>query len=319
MGLNQETRKQTMLVARRERALLLIPLALLGLVSANAIPASSQDVALHFRFANYVYRDLARLLTLEPSEEMGANVAHRAFLTVSILLIVLMPSFSNAEEVHKCEGRVATIVGTPSDDTLYGTPGNDVVAGLGGDDIISMGHSWDGLYNHGDLICGHRGSDTIYENCGYSCVSRILGGRGDDRIESSDVGHVWIDGGPGDDILVGHNEDAWGAVVSYASAPGPITANLKTDVATGYGTDTVTGFTDILGSSSDDTLIGDGGANSLYGNGGRDLLYGRGGPDTLHDNDGQVPDEDLLNGGRDDDECHFMGPDTLIACENKNL
>ena len=64
-----------------------------------------------------------------------------------------------------CLGQMATIVGTPGNDTIHGTPGDDVIAGLGGDDTI---------YGEGgnDIICGDDGNDVLF-------------------------------GGPGDDVLLG--------------------------------------------------------------------------------------------------------------------
>jgi hypothetical protein len=35
-----------------------------------------------------------------------------------------------------CNGRRATIIGTPGDDPIDGTVGNDVIAGLGGNDVV---------------------------------------------------------------------------------------------------------------------------------------------------------------------------------------
>jgi hypothetical protein len=73
-----------------------------------------------------------------------------------------------------CNGRPATIVGTPGNDGLFGTRGDDVIVGLGGNDQI---------YGNGgnDTICGGDGKDVIW------------GGTGND----------WIDGGPGDDRIIG--------------------------------------------------------------------------------------------------------------------
>jgi Ca2+-binding RTX toxin-like protein len=36
-----------------------------------------------------------------------------------------------------CDGKAATMVGTPGDDLLVGTSGVDVIVGLGGDDTIT--------------------------------------------------------------------------------------------------------------------------------------------------------------------------------------
>ena len=71
-----------------------------------------------------------------------------------------------------CDGLVATIVGTPGNNTIVGTPGDDVIAGLGGSDAI-QGRGGN------DRICGGDGSDQIDGGAGND---RIFGGNGSDRL-----------------------------------------------------------------------------------------------------------------------------------------
>jgi len=73
-----------------------------------------------------------------------------------------------------CNGKLATIVGTPEADNLRGTKLPDVIVGLGGNDTIT----------------GASGNDTI------------CGGPGNDMISAGN-GHDFIDGGPGDDTIIG--------------------------------------------------------------------------------------------------------------------
>ncbi|HWJ83517.1 MAG TPA: hypothetical protein VNS55_14860 [Nocardioides sp.] len=78
--------------------------------------------------------------------------------------------FTEPPVAASCDGRSATMVGTPGDDTLVGTDGPDVIAGLAGADVIR------GLGGD-DRLCGGAGND------------RIVGGGGADRL----LGQGWWD------------------------------------------------------------------------------------------------------------------------------
>jgi Ca2+-binding RTX toxin-like protein len=86
-------------------------------------------------------------------------------------------------EPPDCHGQLATIYGTPGDDTIAGGPFADVIAGLGGKDTIS------GLAS-GDVVCGGPGKDTL------------KGGSGKDRLYG-DAGKDLLKGGKGKDRLIG--------------------------------------------------------------------------------------------------------------------
>ena len=86
-----------------------------------------------------------------------------------------------------CDGKAATIVGTPGDDSLVGTSGVDVIVGLGGDDTITGGGG-------NDTICGNAGND------------RIQGGGGNDTVDGGDGNDIII-GAAGDDSLTGGSDD----------------------------------------------------------------------------------------------------------------
>lgn len=58
-----------------------------------------------------------------------------------------------------CNGKPATIIGTPRADVLIGTRGSDVIVGLDGDDRIN------GLEGD-DIICGGRGKDYVVGSTG---------------------------------------------------------------------------------------------------------------------------------------------------------
>jgi Ca2+-binding RTX toxin-like protein len=212
------------------------------------------------------------------------------------------------EEVHRCHGRVATIVGTSGDDVLHGTPGRDVIWGGPGNDTIygSLGN---------DLICGGAGDDVIHGGRGND---EVFGGRGSDRV-FGDLGDDKVSGGPGsyDDVAGGlgidtvnggpgnydlvhgdygydrmsggpgkHDIASFATAVSGGNGTKGVWASLKKHVARGDGHDKLYEFEDLEGSAFKDTLIGDGGPNEIIGGPGNDTLIGGGGKDTLNGGEG---------------------------------
>lgn len=142
---------------------------------------------------------------------------------------------------------------------VYGDPTNDVMNGT----------------EFGDVLGGLAGNDTIN---GLGGDDLLNGGSGNDAINGGDGNDVLI-GGLGDDAL---NGGAGTDTADYAGASGGVTVNLATGTASGAaGNDTLAGIEDILGSTFNDVLTGDGNANILRGNGGIDTLNGGGGNDTL--------------------------------------
>ncbi len=222
-----------------------------------------------------------------------------AFLLASSLAVAA----ASEEDVPRCHGRQATIVGTEGDDVLHGTPERDVIWGGGGDDEIfgSLGN---------DLICGGPGSDLIHGGRGNDVVDggpgnydRVYGDLGDDKVMGGPGNHDQVSGGLGIDTLNGGpgNYDlvdgdygydrmdggpGHGDIASFAtdvSAPknGGVWASLAKHRAYGDGHDRLFRFEDLEGSPFDDTLIGDGKDNVIDGGAGNDTIQGGGGHDTL--------------------------------------
>ncbi len=96
--------------------------------------------------------------------------------------------------VHRCDGVVATIVGTEGNDRIEGTEGPDVIQALGGNDYIN------GLGGD-DIICGATGTDKIVGGSGNDVA---FGGGGNDDIGGR-IGDDQLLGGAGDDVLAGDN------------------------------------------------------------------------------------------------------------------
>ncbi len=231
----------------------------------------------------------------------------RAALLASVVALGLLAAHaaaagSGAEEVHRCHGRQADIVGTQYDDVIYGTSGRDVIWAGPGDDKI-FGELGNDLICGGagdDVIHGGRGNDEIYGGRG---ADRVFGDLGDDKVTggagayddvSGGLGIDTVSGGPGDYDLVhgdyGYDRMSGGPgkhdIASFATAVAGgkgtgVWVSLRKHVARGDGHDKIYGFEDLEGSAFRDTLIGDGGPNEIDGGPGNDQLIGGGGHDTL--------------------------------------
>jgi hypothetical protein len=101
----------------------------------------------------------------------------------------------------RCNGLVATKVGTAAAEVLRGTAGRDVIAGLGGGDTIK------GL-GGADIICAGNGADIVIGGAGGDEVGggggadSVNGGKGADKL-NGDAGNDTLRGGAGPDRLKG--------------------------------------------------------------------------------------------------------------------
>lgn len=224
-------------------------------------------------------------------------------LLASTAFAVSAGAATQDEDVPRCHGRQAEIVGTDGDDVLRGTPARDVIWGGLGDDVIfsSLGN---------DLICGGPGSDQMHGGRGNDEVDggagdldqvsgnlgddKILGGRGDRDEVAGDLGIDVVNGGPGAEDHVhgdyGYDRMSGGAgvgdIASFATARAGgrgsgVWASLKRHKAFGDGHDKLFGFESLEGSAFRDTLIGSKAANVVDGGPGDDQLRGGGGLDFL--------------------------------------
>lgn len=229
-------------------------------------------------------------------------------LLVATLSIVLagVPLAAPAAQAGPptCQGKSATIVGTTGPDTLEGTNKRDVIVGLAGDDVI-YGRGGD------DLICGNNGSDRIFGGPGNDQLFGGLDRKGDDPAGTFLLGDV-LDGGDGDDLLVGVYDKRkveahrMPDTVSYTDAPSGVIVDLSATpgVATGQGTDTIRfgQHAGVRGSAYADTITGSVGDDHLEGGLGDDTIRGGDGSDKIYGEDaGAEGGDDLLVGGRGSD------------------
>lgn len=178
------------------------------------------------------------------------------------------PGASGAGAPVRCDGRVATLVGTSGDDVLEGSPGRDVVAGLGGDDLL-FGRGGD------DLLCGGRGSDGL------------VGGPGDDLLST----------GPG-----ARDE------VSWDDADRGVRVDLVRGIAVGEGRDRVflgAGLAHLT--AYDDTFIGTGHAEEVHAGDGDDTLRLGPGDDVAYLDTDESLGDDSASAGRGDDQVRSLG------------
>ena len=377
----------------------------------------------------------------------------RFLITALLLLTAGMAPAGADEPTVMCDGKPATMMGTPGKDNLIGSDADDVIVGLGGNDTLNGGGGNDTIcgFDGNDTIVGGPGDDVLFGGRGsdwleYRSVDRhivvdlgagtaegygsdtvrsienvwssephneiygsnapniiqsyggdedvvwgrggddvldagrrfaeVHGGPGDDHLISgqySAPGKAIMDGGPGNDFIEsGTNATVTGgagndhirvraewtlvhpgggddivevvegtAAVSYWHAPGPVEVDLVGGTATGWGSDQLTGVSEVRGTRYDDAmrgappggefrglggddfleaadttgaqgtslsggrgsdvLQGSGGGDGLSGGPGKDVLLGRGGNDHLTGGGGR----DEIDGGDDGDTIYF--------------
>jgi Ca2+-binding RTX toxin-like protein len=134
-------------------------------------------------------------------------------------------------------------------------------------------------------ITGTDKNDSI---TGTSGVDQILGGDGNDTIDGGD-GYDSIDGEGGYNL------------VSYATATTGVVVTLQpifiASMGAGNGPDRLYNIQGVIGSSYNDSIVGDLNGNLLLGGAGNDTLDGAGGDDTL----GGGVGNDVLTGGTGND------------------
>ena len=203
-------------------------------------------------------------------------------LTAALPIVSAKAGASSSTSSARC-----TITGTANADRIIGTPGNDVLCGLGGNDEL-LG----------------KGGDDI-----------LLGGPGNDKL-SGDAGQDFLVGAAGDDTLLG---GAGTDTADYSSATSAIQANLAAGIATGQGTDALSGNENLIGGSGNDTLTGDATANALTGGAGNDIVLGGPGNDQLSGDAGRdmllgnQGNDSLIGGTQVDSFLGGPGTDTLTA------
>lgn len=170
------------------------------------------------------------------------------------------------------------LTGSGFNDTLTGDSSNNVIDAGGGNDTVDGG---DG----DDALIGGSGTDTVsYANAASGitfdlslATAQNTVGAGTDTVS----GFENVTGSGFDDIIVGTSGnniltgDAGTDTLSYANAVSDITFDLSLATAQatgGGGTDTVSGFENLIASGFDDVIAGTSGNNVLEGGAGIDTI-----------------------------------------------
>jgi Ca2+-binding RTX toxin-like protein len=216
-----------------------------------------------------------------------------------------------------------TIDGGFGNDVLNGGAGNDVffVSDLAGNDIYIGGAGSDLiLVQSSNTTIGLSGdfglANSIEEINGEGANGATVQGDGGNNIldfTSTVLNGVIVDGGIGNDLIIGNNQSA--ALLLGAAGNDTLRGGLSSDVLNGgVGNDSLDGGagndildggdgSDVLGGGDgNDTLTGGSGNDVIIGNAGDDFLDGGNGNDTLTGGNGK----DSLTGGSGNDIFAFQ-------------
>jgi len=150
----------------------------------------------------------------------------------------------------------------------------DVALGATGIDLNNDGDSDVTLSNtEGVWVFGGGGDDTLWAGgstaTGGPFTVNLLdadGGAGNDTIAS----------GAGDDVLAGAANTANGDTLDYSAATTAVNVNTAGGVATGMGSDTISGFENFVGSAFNDAFTGSGSDEFFTPGAGDDTVNGGG-------------------------------------------
>jgi Ca2+-binding RTX toxin-like protein len=175
------------------------------------------------------------------------------------------------------------LTGDALNNSLNGGTGADTMAGGDGSDVYYVDDAGDQVVETNAASAG--GVDTVNSYvAAYTLAANVENGRILSATDSSlsgnslnnmlyaGAGNNVMDGGAGIDTL------------SYVYAASGVKVSLATTAAQatgGSGTDTVSGFENLIGSSFNDTLTGNSGNNKFVGGAGKDIFVGNGGNDVF--------------------------------------
>jgi Ca2+-binding RTX toxin-like protein len=177
-----------------------------------------------------------------------------------------------------------SITGGTGSDLLYVTGGNDTFVGGGGTDTLSYANIGSSVTLHLDT---GTSTDTASDSAAFSGITSFVGSNHNDTIFGS-TGNDSVLGGSGNNVFFASlgadtlNGGVGGTnTINFSSATGALTVDLTAGTASGWGTDTLSNFTKVVGSNFGDTITGSTGSDSITGGSGNDLIFATLGSDTL--------------------------------------
>jgi Ca2+-binding RTX toxin-like protein len=192
--------------------------------------------------------------------------------------------------------------GGDGNDVLLGTIATDMLNGGSGNDTASFVNAFNAGSTTGvtvDLNLQGAAQNTVAAgNDTLISIENLIGSALNDTLIGDSNANV-IEGGLGNDTLAGGAGDD---TASYAGATTAVTVSLalqgSAQNTVGAGTDTLSGFQNLLGSAFNDTLTGDASEN---------VITGGAGDDTLNPGANTAGNVDLLDGGIGTDTASFAG------------
>ena len=227
---------------------------------------------------------------VDTASYVGATVGVRVSLALTSAQNTLGAGTDTLTGIENLSGSALadTLTGNSGANALLGLGGNDVLNGGAGNDVLDGGLGVDTASYAGAAagVTVNLATTTAQNTLGAGTdllreIENLIGSSRDDTLTGNAANNS-INGGAGNDKLNG----AGGIdTVSYAGAGAAVTVTLASTAAQntgGAGTDTLSNFENLAGSSFGDKLTGNGSANSIFGGGGNDILSGGAGADRFY-------------------------------------
>jgi Ca2+-binding RTX toxin-like protein len=165
---------------------------------------------------------------------------------------------------------------------IDGGEGADTMEGGAGSDTYVVDNESDVVIEQAGAA-GSANSDWVYSRLGYYQLGEHIENAAVDHanggyLSGNALDNVLMSGGGNDTLIGGSGSDT----ASYQRAVSAVTVHLAANTALeGSRSDYLIDIENLIGSSFNDLLVGDGGANDIRGGSGSDVIRGGGGNDIL--------------------------------------